>query len=130
MIVVDSSVVVDALVLAEGSHDVHAALRDEELHAPTLLDYEVVSALRGLTLGHRLSEARAADALVDFDDLPMRRWQSSDALRRRALSLRHNVSAYDAAYVALAEALGCPLVTRDARLAETEESHDAAVEVV
>lgn len=119
MIVVDSAAVVDALTAVEGSEDLRAHLASEELHAPALLDFEIVSALRGLTLGGQLSAARAEDALTDFEDLPVQRWPSGDALRRRVFSLRDNISAYDAAYVAVAEALECALLTRDARLARS-----------
>lgn len=126
MIVVDSAAVVDALTAVAGSEDLRAYLAGEELHAPTLLDFEVVSALRGLTLAGQLSAARADDALTDFDDLPVQRWASGDALRRRMFTLRDNLTAYDAAYVALAEALECPLLTRDARLAR---SHGHTVQI-
>lgn len=129
MIVVDASAVVDALTVVEGFEDLHAGLAREELHAPTLLDFEVVSALRGLTLHGRLSETRAHDALTDFEDLAVQRWPSSDALRRRAFDLRRCLSAYDAAYVALAEALECPLLTRDGRIARAG-GHDAEVRVL
>jgi len=126
VIVVDSAAVVDALTVAPGSEDLRAELTAEELHAPTLLDFEIVSALRGLTLGGQLSASRAQDALTDFDDLAIQRWPSGSALRLRAFSLRDNLTAYDAAYVALAEALGCPLVTRDARLARSS-GHDVQI---
>ena len=119
MIVVDSAAVIDALSGVAGADALRARLASEELHAPDLLGYEVVSALRGLTLGGMLSEARALDLLTDFDDVPIHRWASADGLRRRAFALRHNVSAYDAAYLALAEALGCAVMTRDARLARS-----------
>ncbi|MGI8651927.1 MAG: type II toxin-antitoxin system VapC family toxin [Geodermatophilaceae bacterium] len=125
---VDSAVVVDALTAADGVDDLHAYLAAEELHAPTLLDYEVLSALRGLTLGAHLSTARAQDVLTDFEDLSIQRWPSVDSLRRRAFQLRDNLSAYDAAYVALAEALECSLLTRDARLARSG-GHMARIEV-
>lgn len=125
---VDSAVVVDALTAADGVDDLHGYLAAEELHAPTLLDYEVLSALRGLTLGAHLSAARAQDVLTDFEDLPIQRWPSADSLRRRAFQLRDNLSAYDAAYIALAEALECPLLTRDARLARSG-GHVAQIEV-
>lgn len=128
MIVVDASAVVDALTAVEGTDDLRAFLASEELSAPSLLDCEVVSALRGLTLRGDLTAARAEDALTDFDDLEIRRWPSGDALRRRAFQLRANVSAYDAAYVVLAEALECPLVTRDGRLARSS-GHLVRVEV-
>lgn len=129
MIVVDALAVVDALSGAEGADSLRERLRVEDLHAPTLLDYEVVSALRGLTAGGHISTARAEDLLTDFDDLALQRWPSADALRRRTHQLRNTMSAYDAAYVALAESLGCPLVTRDTRLRRTR-GHDARIEVV
>ncbi len=119
MIVVDCAAVVDALTAVDGSDDVRALLGSEELCAPTLLDFEIVSALRGLTLGGHLAPTRAEDALTDFADLQIQRWPSWDALRRRAFQLRDNLSAYDAAYVVLAEALDCPLLTRDVRLARS-----------
>lgn len=129
MIVVDSAALVDAITVGPSADSLRAHMADEDLHAPVLIDFEVVSALRGLTLGGRLSSARALDALSDFDDLPLSRWQSADALRRRAFQLRNNVSAYDAAYVALAEALDCPLLTRDKRLGRTR-GHAARIEVL
>ena len=128
MIVVDSAAVVDALTAVAGTDELRAHLAAEDLHAPRLVDFEVVSALRGLTLRGHLSATRAEDLLADFDDLPLQRWPSADALRRRAFQLRDNISAYDAAYVALAEALDCPLVTRDGRLARSS-GHSAQIEV-
>lgn len=128
MIVVDSAAVVDALTGVAGTDALRARLAAEDLHAPSLLDYEVVSALRGLTLRGHLSPTRAEDLLTDFEDLPLQRWPLADALRRRAFQLRDNVSAYDAAYVALAEALNCTLVTRDGRLARSS-GHGAQIQV-
>lgn len=119
MIVVDSAAVVDALTGVAGTDGLRARLRDEDLHAPMLLDFEVVSALRGLTLGGRLSVERSEDVLTDYADLSIHRWEGADALRRRAFQLRNDVSAYDAAYVVLAESLECPLLTRDGRLARS-----------
>lgn len=116
MLVVDCAAVVDALTGAPGADLLRQTLADERLAAPHLLDVEVVSALRGLVLGGKISAPRAEDALGDFEDLLIDRWPTSDPLRRRAFQLRHNLSAYDAAYVALAEALDCPLLTRDRRL--------------
>jgi predicted nucleic acid-binding protein len=128
VIVVDCAAVVDALTAVDGTDDLRSFLAQEELNAPALLDFEVVSALRGLTLGGHLSAARAEDALTDFDDLAIRRWPSGDGLRRRSFQLRENLSAYDAAYVALAEALNCLLLTRDTRL-ERSSRHLISVEV-
>jgi predicted nucleic acid-binding protein len=128
VIVVDSAAVVDALIGAAERGELRDHLASEELHAPGLLDYEVVSAVRGLTLGKHLSPTRARDLLTDFDDLTIQRWPASDGLRRRAFQLRDSISAYDAAYVALAEALDCPLVTRDARLGRST-GHDARIDV-
>lgn len=128
MIVVDATAVVDALAMVEGTEDLRSRLAGEDLHAPSLLDFEFVSALRGLALGGKLSAARAEDALTDFEDLPIQRWPAEDFLRRRAFALRDNLSAYDASYVALAEVLDCPLLTRDARLARSP-AHGIRVEV-
>jgi predicted nucleic acid-binding protein len=61
--------------------------------------------------------------------LPVERWPAVDALRRRALQLRDNVSAYDAAYVVLAEAMDCPLITRDGRLARST-GHEVRIELL
>jgi predicted nucleic acid-binding protein len=129
VIVVDSAAVVDALTAVQGTDALADALAAEELHSPSLLDFEIVSALRGLALGGHLSAARAQDALADFDQLPIERWPLADPLRRRAFALRENLSAYDAAYVVLAEALECPLLTRDQRLAKSS-GHSVAVLVL
>lgn len=128
MIVVDAGAVVDALANVSDAGPLRRLLADQDLHAPALLDYEVVSVVRGLTTGGRLSGHRAEELLADFDDLPIERWPCVDSLRRRAFELRENVSAYDAAYVALAEALGCRLVTRDRRLARSS-GHRATMEL-
>jgi len=129
VIVIDASALVDVLTGARGCDRLRVHLAGEELHAPALIDYEFVSALRGLIGGRHLSASRAADALTDFEALPLHRWEARDALRRRAFSLRENLTAYDAAYVALAEGLGCALVTRDARLARTR-GHDVPIVVL
>ncbi len=129
MIVVDASAVVDALSGLRDVDELRDRLTSEELHAPELLDYEVVSALRGLTLGGHLDAGRAEELLTDFEDLPIHRWACSDSLRLSAYRLRDRLSAYDAAYVVLAQGLDCALLTRDARLARTT-GHGARIEVL
>jgi predicted nucleic acid-binding protein len=125
--VVDAAVV-DVLTSVDGCEDLRHELAAEELHAPMLLDFEVVSALRGLTFGGHLSAPRSHDAVADFDDLPIHRWPATSSFRLRAFSLRDNLTAHDAAYVVLAEALECPLVTRDARLGRSG-GHGAQIRV-
>lgn len=116
MIVVDASVIADALTQHD-LVDLRRRLAQETLHAPDLIDHEVMNALRGLTLGGHLSPARAQDALTDYDDLALRRHPSTASLRARVWALRDNLTSYDAAYVVVADQLGCSLWTRDKRLA-------------
>lgn len=118
MIVVDASVLANAIA-DDGVDGVRAraALADAgRLAAPDLVDVEAVSVLRRRWLAHDLPARRFSAAIRDLEDLPLDRYPAL-RLMRRAYELRENVTAYDAAYVALAEALGCPLVTADARLA-------------
>jgi len=116
VIVVDASALVVALVDsgADGEH-ARRKLSAESLAAPELIDLEVASVLRRLVSQDRLHEDRAEDALIDLMELPLIRSPHAHLLKR-CWELRHNVSIYDAAYVALAEALSAPLVTGDARL--------------
>jgi predicted nucleic acid-binding protein len=79
-------------------------------------------------LGGHVDVRRAEELLADFAELPIEQWSAEASLRRRAFELRHNLSAYDAAYVSLAEALRCPLVTRDRRLSRSS-GHAAQVVV-
>ena len=119
MIVVDASVAVTALA-DDGSsgHELRTRLQaDADLHVPELLDLEVAAVLRRLVVVERtLSARRASEALEDLVDLPAERYRHRPLLER-VWELRHNLQAYDAAYVALAEALGAVLVTADGRLA-------------
>ena len=122
MIVVDASVVVPAIADDErAGQRARTRLRNERVHAPQLLDLEVVSALRGLALGRKMTDRRAASALLDLGRLPIER-APHRALIARCWELRHNLTVYDAAYVALAELLGCPLVTADAALAASRSA--------
>jgi predicted nucleic acid-binding protein len=88
----------------------------ESLAAPGLLDYEMVSALFGMRRGGKLTERETAKAIADYQLLPLVRHETL-ILWRRVRELHHNLSAYDAQYVALAETLGLPLITSDARIA-------------
>ncbi len=117
MIVVDASVLSSAL--ADDGDDGDRArerLRGEHLAAPELVDLEVSSVLRRLLLVGRLPLRRAELALSDLVALPLRR-VSHRVLLARCWDLRDNLTAYDAAYVALAEQLDTTLVTADTRLA-------------
>jgi predicted nucleic acid-binding protein len=89
---------------------------DETLHTPHLLDVEVAQVLRRYTRTGELDAARGLQALEDLVDFPLTRYPH-DLFLLRIWELRQNVTAYDAAYVALAEALGALLLTRDAALA-------------
>jgi predicted nucleic acid-binding protein len=117
VIVVDASALVDFLAptVVDAALD-DRLLADASLHAPHLVDVEVVNALRRLSLRSTLGPDRAADAMLDLDDLPITRYPHG-ALLPRAWELRHTLPIQDGVYVSLAEALDAPLVTCDARLA-------------
>ena len=117
MTVVDASVVIEMLLgTAVGRVAADRLLRrDASLHAPHLLDLEVVQVLRRYCAAGRLKPARAREAVADLVDLPVARYAHVD-LVPRIWDLRHNLTAYDAAYLALAQALGARLITRDAAL--------------
>jgi predicted nucleic acid-binding protein len=85
------------------------------LHAPGLLDYELTSALLGMTRGGKITTKDAGKAISDYRNLALVRHETL-LLWSRIRELHHNVSADDAHYVALAETLGIPLITSDARI--------------
>lgn len=127
MLVVDASAALEAVASARPDEQLVARLaEDRDLHAPHLLDVEVLNALRGLVRGGHLSPDRAADARQDFADLTVVRY-GHEPLSDRIWELRDNLTAYDAAFVALAELLGVPLVTCDSRLAASV--HDVRIEL-
>lgn len=114
MIVVDASAMVEALIGAQPSSTLLDVLAGE-IHAPHLLDVEVTSVLRGLELGRVLTQDRAEEALDDYWSFTIQRHDMAP-LRWRVWQLRHQFTSYDAAYLALAEALDAPLVTCDKKL--------------
>jgi predicted nucleic acid-binding protein len=130
VIVVDASAVLDLLLSGPASALLDARFRGPgaSLHAPHLLDVEVAHVLRRRVRTGDLDEQRAAEALADFLDLAITRYPH-ELLLPRAWTLRHALTAYDAMYVALAEGLDAPLVTRDRKLARAH-GHKARVEVV
>jgi predicted nucleic acid-binding protein len=118
MIVLDASAALDWLLQTSAGQSIDERIysRNETLHAPHLLDLEVTQVLRRLAFQGVVSVRRADEAVRDLLDLRITRYPHLVFLPR-IWQLRHNFSAYDAAYIALAERLGAALVTRDARLA-------------
>jgi predicted nucleic acid-binding protein len=129
VIVVDASAMLDAL-LRPRSHTARARLfaEGESLHAPHVIDLEVVQVLRRLANAGEIEPARARAALDDLADAPVHRY-AHDILVQRIWELRHNLTAYDAAYIALAEELDAPILTRDRKLASAA-GHRARIELL
>jgi predicted nucleic acid-binding protein len=118
VIVLDSSATVHLFANLTQADWVRGRLDVESVHAPYLLDIEVANALRGLVARRELAQADARRALEDYADVAVRRYPHALFLDR-IWQLRTHVTAYDAVYIALAEALDAPLVTTDLRLART-----------
>lgn len=129
MIVLDASAAVDWLLQTPAGmrieHRIYA--QHESLHAPHLLDLEVAQVLRRLVRQRLVSEVRVEEALSDLLDLRVARYPH-DLFLSAIWRLRHNFSAYDAAYIVLAQKLGATLITRDSGLASTH-GHAVQVEV-
>ena len=129
MIVVDASALLEFLLQTPLGTRVEARLlRDDEFHCPHLIDVEVTQGLRRLVRAREVSADRAAEAIQDLVDLDLHRHAHLDLLTR-AWKLRENMTAYDAMYVALAEALDATVVTCDTPLAKAA-GHRAHVEVI
>jgi len=118
VIVLDASATIDWLLQTTAGKRIEQRIysHHESLHAPHLLDLEVGQVLRRLVREGTVSAHRADQAIDDLIDMRISRYPHV-VLLPRIWQFRHNLSAYDAAYVALAETLGARLLTRDARLA-------------
>jgi predicted nucleic acid-binding protein len=130
VIVVDASALLEFLLQTSIGGRVEARLfRDEEeFHAPHLVDVEVVQGLRRLVRMGEVSSGRADEAVADLADLDLHRHAHLDLLGR-AWQLKENISAYDAMYIALAEAIEAPMVTCDGPLGKSP-GHRARIEVI
>ena len=129
MSVLDTSAAVDFLLGQEVSDAVEEVLQgDQEAAAPDLLVFEVLAVLRRHAAQGVIPSERAEAAVADLGDLPIELFPTMP-LRGRAWELRENITAGDAMFVALAERIGAPLVTKDRGLARAARRH-AGIEVV
>jgi predicted nucleic acid-binding protein len=123
----DASAIVEFLLgtaLGQAIAD-HIRRVEMDLHVPSLCDVEVASGLRRILRADKISDSRADGVVRDYLDLPITRHGHQELLPR-ILELRHNFSAYDATYVALAERTGGVLLTGDLRLAGAARSFSSA----
>jgi predicted nucleic acid-binding protein len=130
MIVIDASAMLEVLLRTPAAEAVERRLFEsrQTTHAPHLIDVEVAQVIRRYAATRELDADRGRAALADLADFPLRRYPH-DLLLPRVWESRNNLTAYDAVYVALAEALDAPLLTSDKRLATTA-GHHARVELV
>jgi predicted nucleic acid-binding protein len=130
LIVIDASALLELLLgtARAGRIALRALAPAERLHAPHLLDIEIAQALRKLVQLEDLTALRAEQALADYGSLVVDKHPHQDLLAR-VWALRESLTADDAAYVALAEALDAPLLTCDTRLGRSH-GHRARIEVV
>jgi predicted nucleic acid-binding protein len=130
VIVVDASALLEVLLRTASAARVEERLfgRGDALHAPHLLDAEIVQVMRRYATKREVGEAQAREALDVFGELPIIR-HGHTPLLGRVWALRNNLTAYDAMYVALAEALDAPLVTRDSGL-RYAAGNQATIELV
>ena len=117
VIVIDASALVELLLGSKRGERVERSIGDADLVAPDLVNPEVVQSLRGLERGGKLTSARATKAIARLAESEISRVPTG-VLLGEMWSMRANLSAYDACYVALARALDCPLLTADKPLAQ------------
>ena len=127
MIVIDASGIVELVLRTDTGQRLEAMLDDSglTLHAPQLFDLEVANALRRIARRGESMALRCDAALVRLLELDVERWPH-EPLLARVWGLRHQLTAYDASYIVLAEALECDLLTGDARLSR---AHGLSVNV-
>jgi len=130
LIVVDSSAILEVLLRSQAGLEIEKRIFSphETLYAPHLLDLEVAQVLRRYCSFGDMGSERGREALEDLVDLPINRYPHHSFLPR-IWELRHNMTAYDAVYIALAETLPAPLITRDTRLASAP-GHTATIELI
>lgn len=130
MIVVDSSVIIEVLLRTESASRIEDRILvpGETLHSPHLLDVEVAQVLRRYYNTGEIDADRGQEAISDLADFPLTRYPH-DLFLPRIWQLRHNLTAYDAVYVVLAEVLPAPLLTRDKHLASAP-GHVADIELI
>jgi predicted nucleic acid-binding protein len=130
LIVIDASAVLELLLRTDKGIKVQerALVTRESLHAPHLIDIEVTQTLRRLVHLKEINAARGKQALEDYLALSLKRAEHKELLGR-VWALRDSVTAYDAAYVVLAEILDAPLFTCDAKLARSH-GHEARIELL
>lgn len=129
MIVVDASAIVEVLLNTQIGGELRRLFfaPGETLHVPHLIDIEVLQVLRRYSIAKIVAKGRANEAFEDYSAIPLNRYPHS-VLLPRVWELRHNLTAYDAVYVALAEALPAALVTCDRALSAVS-GHRAVIRV-
>ena len=130
MIVLDASALLEVLMNRPAADEILDRIfrAGESLHVPHILDVEILQVLRRYSCSGDLDPTRGEQAVQDLLDFPLNRYPH-EPLLPRAWELRHNLTAYDAVYVALAEALDAPLLTRDAKLSSAS-GHAATITLV
>lgn len=125
MIVIDASALIEVLLRTPAASTIAGALIESgPVHAPHLIDVEVAQVLRRYVLSGDIGMDLGSAALADLQNFPALRHRH-DFLLPRVWQLRNNLSAYDAVYLALAEALDAPLLTHDARLRTAARRHSS-----